>query len=394
MFWSLMAAHLINRLGGFVQPFLVLYLTQDRQLTAGTAGAVAATVGIGTVASHVVGGWLTDRVGRRRTMLTGFAGAALALIGLGTSGTTVTISMSAFAVGLTSELFRPALSATVADLLEPGARVRAFGMLLWAANLGFSVSTVSAGVLAAFGYGLLFWINAATSAVAAIIVACAVRETRPVGAPEARRSLLPVATRDFALLLSVAILVVYATIYFQGYSTLALVTATDGLSPSEYGALIAVNGLLIVLLQPLAVRYLANRDRSTVMAASMLIVGVGFGLGALVHNWQGYGLSVVVWTVGEIGVANMFGAIFADLAPADLRGGYMGLSGLSWGLGAVLGPALGTVVLDQLGRAVLWGSCAVLGAALFAAQLAIGPMLRHRAAGAESGDPPDLPSTS
>ena len=48
-FWALWVCQLVNRLGSFVQPFLVLYLTQDRHLSAGTAGAVAAAVGAGTV---------------------------------------------------------------------------------------------------------------------------------------------------------------------------------------------------------------------------------------------------------------------------------------------------------------------------------------------------------
>ena len=85
-FWALWVCQLVNRLGSFVQPFLVLYLTQDRHLSAGTAGAVAAAVGAGTVASQPVGGWLADRVGRRLTMLICFFGTGAALIGrIGTS---------------------------------------------------------------------------------------------------------------------------------------------------------------------------------------------------------------------------------------------------------------------------------------------------------------------
>ena len=84
-FWALWVCQLVNRLGSFVQPFLVLYLTQDRHLSVGTAGAVAAAVGAGSVVSQLVGGWLADRVGRRFTMLMCFfgTGAALDPAGLG-----------------------------------------------------------------------------------------------------------------------------------------------------------------------------------------------------------------------------------------------------------------------------------------------------------------------
>jgi MFS family permease len=59
----------------------------------------------------------------------------------------------------------------------PRERIRAFGLLFWAANLGFSVSTVTGGVLAQHGYRLLFWLNAAASVTAALIVWRRVPET-------------------------------------------------------------------------------------------------------------------------------------------------------------------------------------------------------------------------
>ncbi len=385
-FWALWACQLVNRLGGFVQPFLVLYLTQDRHLSAATAGAVAAAVGAGSVVSQFTGGWLADRIGRRHTMLVGFLGTAVALIGLGQASSMAAIWAAAFTVGLLSDMFRPAVSATVADLLGPDERARAYGLLFWAINLGFSISTVSAGVLAGIGYGLLFWLNAATSVVAAVIIWRVVPETRPEVAVTGRRALLPVAGRDGTLLLLIMVNVVYAAVYFQGYSTLPLVMAGDGLASSTYGLVIALNGVVIVLVQPFAGRLLNHRDRSAVLAVSMLLVCLGFGLGGLVHQWWGYAATVVVWTVGEIGFAMVFGAVVADLAPTDLRGGYMGLTGTAWGFGSILGPLVGTAVLQAAGRTVLWSACAVLGCALFAAQLALAPALRRRAALAEASD--------
>jgi MFS family permease len=383
-FWALWACQLVNRLGGFVQPFLVLYLTEDRHVSVSTAGAVVAAVGVGSVTSQFVGGWLTDRIGRRHTMLIGFLGTALALIALGQAASMPVIWATAFSVGLMSDLFRPAVQATVADLLGPRDRVRAYGLLFWAINLGFSISTVSAGVLSKVGYGLLFWLNAATSVIAALIIWRVVPETRPQEAVTSRRALLPVAGSDLTLLLVIVINIAYATVYFQGYSTLPLVMADDGLSGSVYGLVIALNGVVIVLVQPFAGRFVTKLDRSVVLAFSMLVVGLGFGLGAVVHEWWGYAASVVVWTFGEIGFAMVFGAVVADLAPIDLRGGYMGLTGTAWGFGSILGPLVGTSVLEAAGRTTVWSACAVLGVVLFAAQFALAPTLRRRAAIAET----------
>jgi MFS family permease len=380
-FWALWVCQLVNRLGSFVQPFLVLYLTHDRHLSAGTAGAVAAAVGAGTVAAQLVGGWLSDRVGRRLTMLICFFGTAAALILLGSARAMVMIWVAAFLVGLLGDLFRPAVQATVADMLQPGERVRAYGLLFWAINLGFSVSTVSAGVLASIGYGLLFWLNAGTSVIAGVVIWAMVPESRPVLDEDApRRPLLAVALRDTVFLLMILIQIGYATIYFQGYSTLPLAMAADGLPSQTYGLVIALNGVVIVVIQPFLGKWLVKMDRPKLLAASMLVVGLGFGLGAVVHSWWGYGLSVVVWTVGEIGFAAVIGAVFADLAPVDLRGRYMGLSGMAFGVGTVIGPLAGTNALEHLGPTATWIGCALLGVVIFLGQYSLAPALHARAA--------------
>src|SRR6266516_1344531 len=373
--WALTATHFVSRAGGMVRSFLVLYLTQERQLSPTMAGAVVAAVGVGDVGSQLLGGWLGDRIGRRHTMLVGFLGTAVALVALGSAETMPAIWAAAVGVGLMAELFRPAGSAAVADL-PPRQRVRAFGLLFWAANLGFSVATVTAGIVAQNGYGLLFWINAAASVLAALIVWRHVPETRPPTPKATRRALLPVLLRDPVMLAMAAIHVVYFATFLQTFSTLPLVMAGDGHGPGTYGAVLALNGIVVV--QPIAVRLLEGRDRASVLAVSMLLVGVGGGLGAVVHSGASHAGSILVWTLGEIGIAVMFGATFADLAPADLRGRYMGVASTTWSLGAVLGPLLGTALLDHAGRTTLWAACSATGLALFAAQQAVAPALRRR----------------
>lgn len=379
--WALTGTHFVSRAGGVARAFLVLYLTQERGLSPATAGAVVAAVGVGDIGSQLLGGWLADRIGRRHTMLVGFLGTAVALVALGSAETMPAICAAAVGVGLMAELFRPVGSAVVADL-PTQERVRAFGLLFWAANLGFTVSTVAAGVLVQQGYGILFWINAAASVVAALIVWRYVPETAPPNRNTARRSLLPVLLRDPVMLAMAAIHVVYFTTFLQAYSTLPILMAGDGHGPGTYGAVLALNGIVIVVVQPIAVRLLDGRDTASVLAVSMLLVGAGGGLGAVVHTTAGHAGAILVWTLGQIGVSVVFGATFANLAPADLRGRYMGVAAATWSLGAVLGPLLGTALLDHAGRTALWAACSAIGLVLFAAQKAIAPALRRRASAA------------
>jgi predicted MFS family arabinose efflux permease len=273
----------------------------------------------------------------------------------------------------------------VADLPGPRERIRAFGLLFWAASLGFSVSAVTGGVLARHGYGLLFWLNASASAAAALIAWLWVPETGRSAPRARRRALLPVLLGDRLMIALALIFGGYSSLLAQAFSTLPLVMAVGGLGTATYGAVLAGNGIMILAAQPLAVRMLAGRDRYTVLSVSMLLVGSGFGLGALARSGAGYAGSVLVWTLGEAGVAVMFGATFADLAPADLRGGYMGAAAAAWGAGSVLGPLAGTALLGRAGPAPLWLGCALTGIALFAALQAAAPALRRRTS---QQDPP------
>ncbi|MEU0879114.1 MFS transporter [Lentzea sp. NPDC005914] len=375
--WALAATQFVGRAGGVVRSFLVLYLTQAQHLSPATAGTVVAAVGVGDIGSQLLGGWLGDRIGRRNTMLVGFVGAAVALTALGSADSMPEIWLAAVAVGLTVELHRPAGSAAVADL-PASQRIRAFGLLYWAANLGFSVATVAAGILAQYGYGLLFWINVTASLVAALIVWRQVPETRPAGSVQTRQALLPVVLRDRLMIAMMAIHVGYFTLFLQTFTTLPLLMTADGLGPATYGAVLALNGVAIVALQPVAVRVLAGRNGTAVSAVSMLLVGAGAALGAVSHGGAGFAGSVLIWTLGQIGIAVRFGDTFADLAPAELRGGYMGLASTTWSVGAVLGPLAGTALLGLAGPAVLGSACAIGGVALFAAQRALAPALRRR----------------
>ena len=390
--WALAATHFVSRAGGVVRSFLVLYLTQEQQLSLETAGAVVAAVGVGDIGSQLLGGWLGDRIGRRHTMLVGFVGTAVTIVALGSADTVPAIWLAAVGVGLTTELFRPAGSAAVADL-PAGQRVRAFGVVFWAASLGFTVATISAGVIAQHGYGVLFWINATASVVAALIVWRRVPETRSPTSKQSDRALLPVLLRDRLMVTMSVVYVVYFTVFLQTFTTLPLMMTADGHSPATYGTLLALNGAVVVVLQPLAVRLLDGRDRSTVAATSMLLVGAGVGFGTVVHGSAGYIGSVLIWTLGEIGIAVMFGATFAGLAPDDLRGRYMGVASTTWSIGAVLGPLTGTVLLDHTGRTALGTACAITGIALFVAQHALRPAIRCRttAQGASTEGADDAP---
>jgi MFS family permease len=380
-FWVIWSGTLINRTATFVEPFLVLYLTESKHLSVATAGAVLSAAGLGSLFSQLVGGFLADHAGRRWTLAGGMAGTAAAELAVGYSPNLAVTFAAAAVFGLLVDLYRPAVQAMVADLVPPPDRPRAYGLLFWAINLGFSIAMVSGGVLAQHGFIWLFWADALTCVAFGLLVVRAVPETRP-GRVDGHADLsFRVALRDRVMLILVGLNLIYASVYAQATSGLPLTMARAGFSSAAYGVTVAINGIVIILVQPLVISWLSRRDHSRLIASGQLVVGLGFGATIFAATVPGYMATVVVWTLGEIAANAMMSSLVADLAPPQMRGRYQGLMGLAWGGGALVGPFAGASVLEHAGPGWLWAGCAALGVVVAAGQLALGPSIRRRRAG-------------
>jgi MFS family permease len=75
---------------------------------------------------------------------------------------------------------------------------------------------------------------------------------------------------------------------------------------------------------------------------------------------------MIIFTLGEIVAMPTSVAYIAELAPAHMRGRYMGTSGLTWATALILGPALGmkTYALHPDGFWAACGSLALLAAVI------------------------------
>ena len=377
-FWIIWSGTLVNRLGTMVEPFIGLYLTQARGFSLAAAGTVMTLYGAGALLSQVVAGWMADAFGRRVTLSGGMVLTAAAMVALGASTTLPAIATTMFVLGLALDAYRPASQAIIADVVSPKDRPRAYGLLFWAVNLGFAVAMTSAGWLAGAGFSWLFWVDAAPCLFFGALVWFGVRETRPAVRERARGGFRDV-LRDKIMLFFTACTMLYTLTYFQIYTTLPLTMSGEGLSPADYGTAVALNGIMVVLIQPLISDRLGRFDQSVVLACGIAVVGAGFALTVLASTTVEYALTVAVWTTGEVIMAGSTGAIVATLAPPHLRGRYSGLYGLAWSSGTLLAPAIGMPLLE-IGPHVLWPAVGVIALVAAAGQLALAPAVRRRAA--------------
>src|SRR5215216_952371 len=181
-YWLIWMGTLINRLGGFVIPFLTLYLTAQRGIPVSTAALMVSLFGAGSFLAQLSGGEMTDRLGRRPVMLMSFFVTPIFMIALGLARDLFLISLSTFIVGFFTDLYRPAVGAAIADLVPAESRTRAYGYNYWAINLGAAIAPVLAGLMAGYSYLILFVADAVTTAIFGLIVLFGIHETRPAQA--------------------------------------------------------------------------------------------------------------------------------------------------------------------------------------------------------------------
>lgn len=365
-YWVVWSGLLVNRIGAMVRTFLVVFLTQARDLSVAEAGVVLTGMGLGGLVGTQISGFLADRWGRRNTLALMLASAGVFLGVLGTVRTYPLLLAAAVVTGLTLDSFRPASQALMVDIVGLERRQQAFGLNFWAVNLGFALAGVLGSALVKHGFWLLFLVDALSGLAFAAIVWFGIpadppRAVNRVPERSDRPPGLLTALRDPVILGLAVTLVIEGLVYQQSVYVYPLAMIADGMSAADYGAVAFCNGIVIVLLQPWWTRIVDRFSPMPTMAWGMVVLGLGFFLTTWADSKTEYVLVCVVWTCGEILRAGLVGAVVANIAPASARARYQSaVMGLGYGTAALLAPLVGTRVFSAYGGDAVWAMCLVL----------------------------------
>ncbi|HZZ20174.1 MAG TPA: MFS transporter [Opitutaceae bacterium] len=358
--WILYFGTFLNKFGSFVIPFLAIYLT-SRGFTPVDAGIAIGAYGLGNVGATILGGYMADHVGRRKTIvLSMFSGATSMILLSQATSFPLILALSALA-GLASEFYRPASSALLADLVPASNRVTAYSAYRMFINAGFAFGPATAGFIAGHGFFWLFAGDAGTSVLFGIVAIFALPEGSHASADKVGwKQAVGAIAADRRLHRMLLAALGCALIFSQMTATFGLAVTHAGFSTKIYGALLSLNGVLVVVFELGLTRVTRHFRPMAVISFGYLLAAVGFSLAAFAHSIAGFAACVTVFTFGEMTAMPVASAYVAGLSPDNMRGRYMGAYGLTWTLSQVVGPALG-MSLFGVNPPLFWLASAVIG---------------------------------
>jgi MFS family permease len=372
-FWFIFWGMLINASGAsMVWPFLTIYLRTRLDVPLTSVALLLTINAVAGLGATFVAGPAVDRIGRKSAMLSSLAVSGGMLLTMSTADTYTQWVAIMAAYGAFSPLLRVGGNAMVADLVDADQRSEAYALLRTISNLGVAIGPSIGGFVASASYRYVFYLGAVAHLIYALLLLGFVRETLPPDAhlkqPQASRGYGPV-FRDGAFL---GFSAVY-TLSGLGYSLMMVLLPVYayenfGVLEKQYGFIMATNAAMVVLLQYAVTRITSRYRALPVLAVGSLFYALGVGSVALGRGFPAFWLSMIVLTIGEMIMIPTSTALTADLAPADMRGRYMGIYSLAWGVGVGVSPVIGGLLNDAIAPVAIWYfglTMGLLGAAGF-----------------------------
>jgi MFS family permease len=356
----------VNKVGGFLNIFIVLFLTAQGY-SAGQAATALGVYGVGNVIGVLVGGALADRLGARNSTVLSMGGAAMLTAALLYLPNYALLIAAVALLGAVSQIYRPASATLLSELTPDDRQVMVFAMYRFGLNLGATAAPLIGFGLYQLGgddYTLLFWGEALVAAVYALVafrVLPAKTRAKDTADKAVAGSYADV-LRDRRYLVYLVATFFNAVVYVQYLSTLPLDVQASGVPIFWYTFAVALNGGAVILFELVVTKKTQHMRPKLVVGVAYALVGIGVAVYALPLGPAVIVAGTLVWTLGEIIGGPVVFAYPAMAGPAHLKGRYIGSFQFVYGLGAAAGPILGGFLFLQLGHGA-WPVLALFGLA-------------------------------
>ncbi len=393
-FWWLWLTNLLIWCSRLVVPFLMVFLTRDLGWSVSAASVVFAAYGVGGAVAVLAAGAVVDRIDPRRTLLLALAGSTAATVALSLARQPVVVAVALVLLGAFLNGIGPSTNAMLSELVPRRLRIHGFAVNYLGVNLGFAIAPVIAALLASWHFRAIFPAQAIGLTLAAVLTYRCLRppvraEPLPPAVPVGPRG-GPWSDRPFVGFLTANL--VFQVVYVQSTVTLPVIMHRQGLSTTDFAALLTLNGVLVLVLQLPVMPLLTRWSAPWALVVAAVVNAVGFGCPAFAHTWVEYAGCVLLWTLGELVNMPVAAAMAADLAPAGQSGRYLGAFSSTWIVAVLVGPVLGATTLDRFGGRGVWFGCVAVGLGGAALRAWTAPGMRRRLAAAAADLRPGLPA--
>lgn len=351
--WVLLSGILFTHFGYYmILPYLSVILATQRGLSLTQTGMVLGAGSISYLTGSLIGGTLSDRIGRRTTMVTGLLIRAVGLAGFAFFWTLPLLFATAIATGIGGGLYTPPAKAGIAAYASGENKSTAFSYRGIAANIG----TMGGPLL-----GTLLIVNSPTAMfllATSIYIALAVSHILLL-TPECETGECPQPTKngmlqvvaDIPYLIFSFVTVLIWVVYTQFTLAIPLRAAQILPTAQSVGMLWTITSILVIFLQAPLTRFISNRMHPLYILGTGVFI-MAAGLGSVMFSSTFYHLivSAVIFTVGEMLIMPTVDSIVSELAKPQLLGSYFGIAALVWGLGEAVGNMGGGRLMDFAAR--------------------------------------------
>lgn len=357
--WWLALVMFINRSGTMVIPFLTVYLISSGYSIA-QAGYMMAAFGFGSILGGYLGGKLTDKFGHYYVQVFSLLLNGVLFIVLGQMQTLIQFAICIFVLSSLGEAFRPANSAAIAAYSNETNRTRCYSLNRLAINLGWAVGPAIGGLLANTDYKLLFWADGLTCIVASILLYFLFSGSRKINSEEKdvvdEKIEGTSAYRDKTFLFGMFYVFLVGVCFFQMFNMITVYFKQQlHLNENVIGAVLALNGLIITLVEMVLVYKLEGRKDATIyMALGAFLIGISFLLFNISTDFIFVVLQMIVVTLGEMLLFPFMNNFWVGRSNTSNRGQYAAVYTMSFSAAIVLAPTFASQIVTWLGFSMLW----------------------------------------
>lgn len=349
--WWLVIGMALNITGSsFLWPLNTIYMNDVLHKSLTMAGLVLMINSIGMVIGNLLGGTLFDKIGGYRTIMLGTLICLISTTLLNFFHGWPWYAVWLVALGFGGGMIVPAIYAMAGAVWPNGGR-QTFNAIYLAQNLGVAIGAASGGFVAELSFNYIFIANLLMYVLFAIVaitqfninIAVKVKPTEA----------LKLFSRSYRLYFKalIALCVLFAICwiaYIQWESTIASFTQSLNITMGQYSLLWTVNGILILIAQPLIspiIRLMKGNLRRQMFVGVCIFI-ISFFVTSFAEQFSIFMIGMIILTIGEMFVWPAVPTIANKLAPEGKQGSFQGYVNSAATIGKAIGPLLGGMIVD------------------------------------------------